>query len=102
MILIDAQLNGNYDCRASGWDNYKPKIGDDYTFSRYMVQASKAEYLQHQKVPDWVLRFVSHSLSLYPPPSACVVSNCLKIAAIDLGCDVSAIADFGDRYVYIV
>lgn len=101
MILIDALLNGKYD-RTSGWDNYKPKIGEDSIFSWYMAQAAKGEYQQHQNVPDWVLRFVSHSLSLDPPPGARVVFSCLKIAAIGLGCDISAITDIGDRYVYIV
>ena len=41
------------------------------------------------KVPRWTLRFILHSLSLDPPPPTSVVTACLSIIAIDLGCDVS-------------
>ncbi|KAF9780471.1 hypothetical protein BJ322DRAFT_1112471 [Thelephora terrestris] len=73
------------------WDNYRPPRQEHIAFTRHMVEAAKLGYQQrHRKVPRWILRFALHSLSLDPPDS--VVADCLTIAAIDLGCQVSNIS----------
>ena len=101
MVLIDAQINGRYDHFTSEWDNYNPLGEEDVMFARHMVQAVEVEYRQHKEVPDWALNFAHHSLSLDPPPPARVVADSLKLAAIDLGCDVSAIVASQARCVHI-
>jgi len=42
-----------------------------------------------EKVPRWVLRFSLHSLLWSPEAPVSVITNCLTIVAIDLGCDIS-------------
>ena len=53
--------------------------------------------------PFSILDFVHYSLSLYPPPTATVIADCLSIIAVDLGCDVSntGAVTFYKRYVRI-
>ena len=60
-------------------------------FSRDVVNSAWAEYqrTKHRKVPRRFLHFVIHSLSMDPPPPASVIEVCLKIIAIDLGCNIS-------------
>ena len=85
------------------WENYKPPSQVHISFTRQMVEAARVEYQesQYQKVPRWILRFAIHSLSMDPPPPVPVVADCLAIAAIDLGCQVSDERDLEERCVYI-
>ena len=85
------------------WENYKPPGQVHISFARQMVEAARVEYQesQYQKVPRWILRFAIHSLSMDPPPPVPVVADCLAIAAIDLGCQVSDERDLEERCVYI-
>jgi hypothetical protein len=84
-----------------GWENYCPSAQEFIPFAKHMVDAAQVEYDQshNTKTPRWILRFALHSLSLDPPPPTSVVADCLKIIAIDLGCDVSNIATFDERYI---
>ena len=86
-----------------------PPEQDDHTlptperiaFSRDIVNTARAEYqrTRHREVSHRFLRFVVHSLSVDPLPPVSVVADCLKIIAIDLGCDLSNITTSGDRYI---
>ena len=85
------------------WENYKPPSQVHISFTRQMVEAARVGYQesQYQKVPRWILRFAIHSLSMVPPPPVPIVTDCLAIAAIHLGCQVSDKRDLEERYVYI-
>ena len=87
--------------QSFGWMDYKPHLWEHALFANTLVQvASKAR--EHQgKVPRWILRFVLHSLSLDPLPST-LVTDCLSIIAMDLGCNVSSTRPtiLEERYVY--
>ena len=89
MVTIHALLSGNWNQRIS-WDDNKLSIPEHTLLTQYALKAAQERYeqSQHKKVPRWTLRFVFYSLSLDPPPPAFIVANCLKIAAIDLDCDV--------------
>ena len=81
--------------------NFKPprewkwwNDGGPFTQERIRLAACTAGFAQEiyqwrSKVPRWTLRFALESLSLDPPPPPLVIADCLKIIAIDLGCDVS-------------
>ena len=88
------------------WGDYKPSNHEHAIFARALAKLAQSEYhrrMHDKKVPGWILRFVLHSLSLVPLPSASVIIDCLSIIAIDLGCDVSTtgttISD--ERYAHI-
>ena len=69
----------------------------------FLVQFAKYEYQKRrcQKVPHWILRFALHCLSQCPLPPASVVTDCLLIIAIDLGCAIPDATTVDKRYVYI-
>ena len=72
-------------------DYIAPVAQGHFQFSQDVVNSARREYqrTQHRKVPRRFLHFVIHSLSMDPPPPASVVADCLKIIAIDLGCDLA-------------
>ena len=53
------------------------------------------------KVPRWILHFSLHHLSQDPLLSPTIVTDCLLIIAIDLGCNISNAATLDERYVDI-
>jgi len=53
-----------------------------FCYARFGLEGRK-------KVPRWVLRFSLHSLLWDPEPPVSVIISCLKVIAIDLGCNVS-------------
>ena len=85
------------------WHKFSPSSQDHIAFAQHMVKAAQIEYqrTEHRKVSRWILRFALHSLYLDPPPSACIVADCLTIIAIDLDCDVSKITISNERWVQI-
>ena len=68
--------------------------------SKGIVNTTRAatQRMRHVKVPVRFLHFVAYSLSADPPPPVPVIADCLKIVAIDLGCDLSNITAFEYRY----
>ena len=70
-------------------------------FSRDILNTAREEYqrTRHREVPRRFLHFVVHFLSMDPPPSVSVVADCMKIIAIDLGCELSNIIPSEDRYI---
>ena len=83
------------------WLNQKLSIQEHIPFARGMVKAAQEKYQQtpRGKVPLWILRPTLYLLSLGPLSPAAVVADCLKIVAIDLGCDVSNIEISDERCV---
>ena len=90
MIAIHALVNEDWNLRHISWDGDRPPIPEHALLTRYIVKAAREGFLQspRRKVPRWTLRFALYSLSLDPQPPAFVIANCLKIVAIDLGCDI--------------
>ena len=78
-----------------------PPTPECVPFSREIVNNAREECqrTRDRQVPGRFLRFVVDSLSMDPPPPVPVVADCLKIIAIDLGCDLSNITTSGDRYI---
>ena len=67
-----------------------------------LAQLAQFEYQRKQHdVPCWILHFALHHLSHTPLPPTSIVTSCLSIIAIDLGCNVPTTATPEDRYVYI-
>ena len=85
-----------------GWGSYHnngPSAWEHAQLAGCIVEVAQVEY-QHKrrrKVPRWTLCFALDSLSLDPPAPPSVVADCLKIIAIDLGCDVSTIGTPDER-----
>jgi len=97
------------------WKDYKLPSGDQVTLAHNLAQlahrrASGATWSTwnvflratgHKKVPRWILRFALHHLSQNPPPPTSIITNCLMIIAIDLGCAVSITTTLDERCVRI-
>lgn len=64
-----------------------------------LAEIVQVKYQQEAKVPNWAHHFTFHALSLDPLPPAPTVVDCLKIIAIDLGCDTLSIANLDGRYL---
>lgn len=84
------------------WDNDGISAQDRTPLAWYMAKAAQVGYeeTKRKKVPRWILRFALNSLPLDPPPPPSVVSDSLKIIAIDLDCDVSNITTLDERCAY--
>ena len=83
------------------WVDYRPRPPEHVFFANALVQIVRPRVSPVSKVPRRILRFVLHSLSQATPPSAPLITACLSIVAIDLGCykfntDVTAL---DERYV---
>ena len=100
MVTIHALLGGDWDYRIS-WGGNKLSIPEHTLLTQHALKAAQERYeqSQHKKVPRWTLRVVFYSLSLDPPPPAFIIASCLKIIAIDLGCDVSGVTT-SEGYVH--
>ena len=79
------------------WEHYKQSSSDHVI----LIHLARFEYQrkQRQKVPRWILRFARHILSQEAPPPDSVVTNCLSIVAIDLGCAVLNATALDEGYV---
>jgi hypothetical protein len=90
MTKIEALANPFWNPHRIQWDAWRPSAQEYISFARGMAEVAQVKYQQsqHRKIPRWILRFALHSLSLEPLPPAPVVTDCLSIIAIDLGCDV--------------
>jgi len=75
-----------------GWSGYNPPVKQHVQFAEMLAKVAWSESRRRKhrrKVPNWILRFASHSLSQDPSPPTSVVVHCLLIIAIGLGCNVS-------------
>ena len=92
------------------WKDYKLTGNDQVTLAHSLVQlahnhvsGTRGAFLQPKhrvKVPRWIVRFALHHLSQDPLPPTSIVTDCLSIIAIDLGCTVSSNRTLGERYVH--
>ena len=87
------------------WIAYKPSAHEHTIVAHNLVKLALLEYerTEQMKIPRWILRFASHSLSLDPLPPTSVIASCLSIVAIDLGCDLSDAKSMtpDERWVHI-
>jgi hypothetical protein len=83
------------------WKDGIPSTEDHIQLAGCIAAAAQVGYrrTRGEKVPRWTLHFAHDSLSLDPPSPLSVVAGCLKIIAIDLGCDVSTIGSADERCV---
>ena len=91
--VIRAMLAG-HKRRQLDWKDYKPRSTEHSLLANTLghVLLARPQPVDPE-VLRWNLDFVLHSLSQDPPPRASVISACLSIIAIDLGCDISSIND---------
>ena len=87
-----------YDDKPS--HNDRPSDDEHIRFARDTLQLAQVKYQQEQEVPRWTLNFALDFLSLDPLPPASVVIDCLGVSALQLGCDVSHVATFDERYAF--
>ena len=68
-----------------------------------LIRLAQFEYQRKrpQKVPRWILRYGFHILSKDPLPPTPVITDCLSIIAMDLGCAVSTITTLDEKYIHI-
>ena len=79
------------------WGDNRPSDQEHIQLAWSFAGAALAVYQQRTKVPRWTLRFAFDSLSLDPPPPPSVIADCLKIIAIDLGCNITNITTSDQR-----
>ena len=60
-----------------------------HNFVKVAWHQKKSGLKKQNKVDDWILHFSHHSLLRGPDPPLSVIADCLSIAAIELGCNVS-------------
>jgi hypothetical protein len=103
MVVIHALATQSWNDDHSEWANDRPSDREHTWFAQCLVGIAQKEHQRTRpnKVPWWILQFVLDSLSLDPPTPASVVSSCLMIVAIDLGCDVSNTTGSNERCVYV-
>ena len=85
------------------WHNFRMTIREHIQFAQRVLQAAREGYqqTQHRKVPRWILHAALYFLSLGPVSPASVVTDCLTITAIDLGCDVLDVVILDERCVQV-
>ena len=67
-----------------------------------LAQLAQFEYQRKQhEVPRWILQFALHHLSRNPLPPTPIVTSCLSIIAIDLGCTIPNIQTPDERYAHL-
>jgi hypothetical protein len=88
--------------RSVEWSSYKPSNYEYAAVTHALVKLSQFEYQrrQHKKVPRWLLHFALHSLSQSALLPTSVISNCLLIIAVDLGCSIPNNVTSEERYVH--
>ena len=94
---------GHWQWATIEWQDYSPPSHEHTIVSRALTELTRSQYRREKRgknVPRWILRFVLHSLSMDPLPSASVIADSLSIIAIDLGRDISGVEMLGERYVH--
>jgi hypothetical protein len=81
------------------WKGHKPTDHEHITVARALSKLSWSIH-QQQSVPRPCLSFASHHLSQDPLPPSSVITDCLLIIAIHMGCNVPNDIVFGERYAH--
>jgi len=99
-------FNGCDHPKGLSWGGVDPSAPESLLLAHILVKVAWLCYQRlglgsQKKVPRWVLRFSFHCLLWDPEPPVSVVTDCLLIVAIDLGCNISDgdIRDLDKRYV---
>ena len=74
------------------WDGVDPSTPESLLFAYNFVKIAwhqKNHGPENQKVDHWVLSFSRHCLLWHYELPSSVIADCLSIAAIELGCDIS-------------
>lgn len=104
--MVAAHILVNQDCTPPAWwrwRNYiRPSDQEHVQLAWCITEAVRMGHQQTQPdVSNWTLRFAFYSLSLGPSPPPSVVSDCLKIIAVELGCELSNITTPDERCVQL-
>lgn len=91
MTMIDILIRRDWNPHPVWQNDDRPSNHEHTSFTQCIVGVAMAEHQQEQKIPEWILGFAFDSLSLDPLPPTPVVAGCLKVTAINLGCDISAL-----------
>ena len=85
------------------WEDCRLFDNERITLAHALTQLAQFEHRRGQpkKVPRWLLRFALHFLSQDPPPPTSVITDCLSIIAVDLGCTSTNTVALGERCVHI-
>ena len=104
MTMAHAVVTKSWDHCSIAQDDDRPSDSEHILITQLMAEVAQVEYqlAQGQNVPPGILCFAFHSLFLDPLPPASVTTNCLKVIAIDLGCDISDIETLDKRYVHLI
>ena len=99
--MAHAVVTNNWDHCSIAQDDDRPSDSEHVLITQLMVEVAQVEYqpTQGQNVPQRILHFAFCSLAIDPLPPVSVVVNCLKVIAIDLGCDISNIETLDKRYI---
>ena len=101
MTMVDALIRRDWGLRPIWHKDNRLSNQDHIQFAQDITDLAQVEYQQKQEVPKWILDFAFCSLSLVPLPPTSVIVDCLKVVAIDLGCDVLNSIASDDRYIYL-
>ena len=99
MTMIGALIRKHWGPCPVWHNDNRPSDHEHHLFAHNMAELAQAKSQQTKEVPKWILDFAFDSLSLDPLPPASAVASCLKVIAIDLGCNLSNITDPNRRYV---
>ena len=83
------------------WEDSKLSSNEHTIIACSLAEMARFNNGTIRSVSHRLLRFALHSLSRSPPPSTSIVTSCLSIIAIDLGCDIPNAAIFDERCVHI-
>lgn len=101
MIMIDALIRREWSPHSIWHGDNRPPDHEYIPFVQEVAELAQAEYQRELYVPNWILNFAYNSLSLDPLPPVSILSDCLKIIAVNLGCDILDIATLDNRYVFL-
>ena len=102
-------FNGQNRPKGLSWEGVDPSAPENIPIAHILVKVAWLSYQrsglggQKKKVPRWILRFSFHCLLQHPIPPPSIITDCLLIIAIDLGCSISDgdIRNLDKRCVYL-
>ena len=98
MTMIDTSIRRNWTPQSTQGDD-RLSNHEHLLFAQDIAELAQAEYQQNLEIPKWIFDFAFNSLSMDPHLPASAVANCLKVIAINLGCDLSKVTTLNRRYV---
>ena len=99
MIMIDALIRGNWNPRPIWRNDDRPSDREHIRFARDIAWLAQVECRRGREVPEWIVDFAFDSLYLDPLPPASVITDCLRVVAIELDWDVPYAVTSDMRYI---